>query len=83
MKSADDLNGFCSIHTGHFVTGVKGSGLFQCHIPLLLHLVRKEGRQEEVCIRIGSLDKLYVEETERLRKIKQDKYLQQYAFLRQ
>jgi len=49
---------------------------------VLFHLVRRpEGGKEEVCIRTGSLDRLYTEEKERLRKTKRDKYLQQYAFL--
>jgi len=42
---------------------------------------RQEGGKEEVCIRTGSLDRLYTEEKERLRTNKSDKYLQQYAFL--
>jgi len=43
------------------------------------HLVRrKKGGKEEVCVRTGSLDRLYTEEKERLRKTKRDKYLQQY-----
>jgi hypothetical protein len=41
FKSADDFNGFCSIHIGRFVKSIKGSGLFQCNIPVFFHLVRK------------------------------------------
>jgi len=42
-----------------------------------LPLGQEEGK-EEVCVRTGSLDRLYTEEKERLRKTKRDKYLQQY-----
>jgi hypothetical protein len=43
-----DLNGFCSKSIGHFVTSIKGSGLFHCNISVVLHMVRKEQRKRGV-----------------------------------
>lgn len=73
-----DLNG-CSIHIVHFVTSIKGTGLFRCDIQC--SSTSLGGRKGRGVHKDGSLDRLYTEEKERLRKTKRDKYLKQYAVL--